>query len=180
MSKKTGSKSKLTKIILLVVLVIIAVGAGSLAYFDSQYNARIAKDKQRFETALADINKFFDENSDKFTDRKVERRCGYGTGPFGETAPLTCTVAIEAKLAAKNDNFNPAQLIDLSDGSEVVLGWGNQKEIQGTDSKFSYWISGERSGLNCFGAFDKSEVDNKAQFYCDGRAEAQHYPRVDR
>lgn len=170
MSKKTGSKSKLTKIILLVVLVIIAVGAGSLAYFDSQYNARIGKDKQRFETALADINKFFDENKTYIDGARESKSCSYDRGVWGDANNPLCTVEARANI---NSDLRH-DLISNAKSNLAVLGYQNIS-LTSNDTDILR-AGGENDGLICSLSIDEALM----RASCYGRAEAQHYPRVDR
>lgn len=179
MSKKTGSKSKLTKIILLVVLVIIAVGAGSLAYFDSQYNARIAKDKQRFETALADINKFFDKANPHISNRHESRYCTYFQGPYGDSGDPQCSIVSEAKY-----NVSSVSTVrELMRNNISVLGWNNLKRPEDYPNRQDdlLWYAGEHNDLSCYMSTRKDSLEKgNIEAICYGRAEAQHYPRVDR
>lgn len=142
-------------------------GAGLLGYQYLQYQKRIANDKERYESALTDMNKFFDALGDNITDREVKRTCDYGVGPWGDQGDLNCNVIINARVSDyRRDMFAEKQ---------VLLGWESSTGLKSSQLGGDY-LGGEKVGLFC----DLTVRDNKVTALCYGRTEYQHYQRVDR
>ena len=172
---KTASVRK-RHIVLWVIGGIILFVAGFFVYQDLQYKQLAAADKQRFESALTDMNKFFDALGTTVTNRTVERTCDYGVGPWGDQGDLNCTVRVVGVMQSGLDS----QLINGADNAKRVLMWENgQSSVQqGVRSDGTlYWYGGDFAGLDCYGNISNQQ---KIDYSCRDRTQFQHYQRVDR
>ena len=157
-------KKRLFAVIFALALVL---GAGLWGYQYLQYQKRVADDRQRYESALTDMNKFFDALGSSVTNREVERTCDYGVGPWGDQGDLNCNVVIIARVS----NYRQDMFAD----KQSLLGWEKSTGFKSSQLGGDY-LGGERVGLSC----DITVQDDKATALCYGRTEYQHYPRVDR
>ena len=163
--KKTPNKKR--RIVLAMVGIVVLVGTGLYIYQDQQYQQRVADDKQRYESALTDMNKFFDALGSNVTNREVQRTCDYGVGPWGDTGDLNCNVVILAKVGDYSREKFTEKL--------SVLGWSSKHGIISSEPGVDYQ-SGEYGKLSCEMTIGGTNVTA----LCYGRTDFQHYPRVDR
>lgn len=172
MKVKTQSKPKIWRVIAIALIVVVA--GLFIASYIYEANMRAA-DKQRFESALENINKYFDALGGLVKDRQVDRTCDYGVGPWGDSGNLQCNVIVRGVV-----EFSQNDYLSKFDDSKTKLEWQDMKSsfTDGTRSEgTAYWIGGKVSGIDCYGSIDN---ENRVNFYCHGRTDFQHYRRVDR
>ena len=157
--------------VVLVIISILLIVLGSAVIWEYLYRQKAAAaDKLRFESALTDMNKFFDALGTNVTNRTVERTCDYGVGPWGDQGDLNCTVIIKANYVRSEG------MADRLKELKMVLGWNVSNESTSPD-EYLYWVGGGYKGLDCFGRLNN---DYSTVYYCHARTAFQHYQRVER
>ena len=169
MNNRFTKKKRLFAVIFALALaLVLCVGLWGYQYL--QYQKRVADDRHRYESALTDMNKFFDALGIGVADREVKRICDYGVGPWGDQGDLNCSARIIGKYNSAEDPF-------LDSSKDKLLAWVELDHGSGPTQDQLYWIDGTRDNLSCGGYFSNS-MD--VELYCRGQTEYQHYQRVDR
>ena len=167
---------KISIIAVCIIVLLAAAGISRTLHDNHQRQLVVEADKQRFETALTNINTFLDSLDVEIADRKTERVCGYATGPWGDVqGTLRCKVTVSGKL----QDIDNKDIIARLDSNKDILAWTDTKSglDQGTIGNTLYAYEGVLDGLSCYGVLeDTYDID----YDCASSSEDQHDPRADR